>query len=45
MTALFDKEHKILTDQQHGSIISFDHPTENIEKGNREYKKIDSSLK
>ena len=40
MTALFDKEHNILTDQQHGSIISFDLANKTLKKGNREYKKI-----
>lgn len=41
LTALFDKEHNILTDQQHGSIISFDIKQKTLKRGSREYKKID----
>lgn len=41
LTALFDKEHNILTDQQHGSIISFDIHHKTLKRGSREYKKID----
>lgn len=41
LTALFDKEHNILTDQQHGSIISFDIQQKTLKRGSREYKKID----
>ena len=35
LTALFDKEHNILTDQQHGSIISFDIQRKILKRGNR----------
>lgn len=41
LTALFDEEHNILTDQQHGSIISFDIQQKTLKRGSREYKKID----
>lgn len=41
LIALFDKEHNILTDQQHGSIISFDIRHKTLKRGSREYKKID----
>ena len=40
MTALFDKEHNILTNKQHTYIISFKLTNKTLKKGNREYKKI-----
>jgi len=40
-TALFDKEHHILSEQRHGSVISFDPGNKTLKRGNREYKKID----